>query len=186
MTKDDDAPRDSIARILSGLSREDYGPEHRNHTLAIYSTYLEMADRISQRRDKANSFFLAINTGIVAVLAKDLLGTGDNSRALGLLVPIAGGILCYLWFRIIRSYRDLNSAKFKVIHAIERQLPLRPYDSEWEALGRGKNSKLYLPFTHIELLIPWVFIGFHAVLLLGTLPSWAACAKAISCLIDRG
>ena len=34
-------------------------------------------------------------------------------------------LLCYLWYRIIRSYRDLNSAKFKVIHAIEHQLPLR-------------------------------------------------------------
>ena len=31
------------------------------------------------------------------------------------------------WARGIRSYREINSAKFKVIHAIERRLPLAPY-----------------------------------------------------------
>src|SRR5439155_23409496 len=109
------------------------------------------------------------------------LGIHEDGRALGVLVPMAGGVLCYLWFRIIRSYRDLNSAKFKVV-AIEQQLPLRPYDAEWEAVGRGTNPRLYLPFTHIEVLIPWVFMGFHAVLLISTLPWSAAAGKLIGWL----
>jgi hypothetical protein len=182
VNKDSSTPHDPVADTLLGLSPEEYGPEYRSHALQMYSTYLEMADRISQRREKANSFFLAVNTGIVAVLAKDVLGTEERATAVGVLVPIAGGVLCYLWSRIIRSYRDLNSAKFKVVHAIERQLPLRPYDSEWEAVGRGKNPKLYLPFTHVELLIPWVFMGFHALLLLFTTPWRATCVRLIGWL----
>lgn len=162
--------QDRLVASLRGISQEEYGHTYRDHALAIYKAYLEMADRISDRREKANAFFLAVNTGIVAILAKGLLGGATHADELEVLVPIAGGVLCYLWYRIIRSYRDLNSAKFKVVHAIERQLPLRPYDAEWEAVGRGRNPKLYLPFTHVEVFVPWVFMGFHALLLLSALP----------------
>lgn len=66
---------------------------------------------------------------------------------------------------IIRSYRDLNSAKFLVIHEMEKLRPLKPYDAEWESVGRGENSKLYLPFTHVEIVVPWIFIALHLVVL---------------------
>ena len=70
-------------------------------------------------------------------------------------------VLSFLWYRLIRSYKDMNSGKFKVIHEIEKQLPLKPYDAEWTALGRGKDPSLYLPFTNIELFVPWVFFAIH-------------------------
>ena len=40
---------------------------------------------------------------------------------------------------------------------MEQHLPLAPYDAEWEAVGRGEDSKLYKPFTHVEMVIPWYF-----------------------------
>jgi hypothetical protein len=46
---------------------------------------------------------------------------------------------------------------------MEQKLPFSPYDIEWDKAGRGKDPKLYLPFTHIEMLIPWVFLVIHAV-----------------------
>jgi hypothetical protein len=70
-----------------------------------------------------------------------------------------------MWYGLVRSYKDLNTAKFKVIHEMEAKLPVAPYDSEWEKVGKGKNSKLYLPFTHIEIYIPWVFFVIHAFVL---------------------
>lgn len=172
MTQESPAPRDPLVVTLAGLPESEYGAGYREHSLEIYKIYLEMADRISERREKANSFFLAVNTALTALLAKDALGTGAPA-ALGVLVPLAGGILCYLWHRIIRSYRDLNSAKFKVVHAMERQLPVRPYDAEWEAVGRGKDPKLYLPFTHVELFVPWIFMAFY-LLFAGAAIPWVS------------
>ena len=160
---------------LDGLPPDEYGPSYRDHALEIYKIYIEMADHISARREKTNSFFLAVNTALVAFLSKDTLGglsMGENT-SLNTLVPIAAIVLCYLWYRIIRSYRDLNSAKFRVVHAIERQLPLRPYDAEWETIQRGKNPGLYLPFTHVEQVVPWLFMGLHALLLVSAVP-WVA------------
>ena len=163
--------QDRLTAALRGVDSGEYGPSYRDHSLELYKIYVEMADRISARREKANSFFLAVNTALVALLAKGAFGgSAATPRALELLVPVAAGVLCYLWYRIIRSYRDLNSAKFKVIHAIEQQLPLCPYDAEWESVERGKNPKLYLPFTRVEVVVPWLFMVFHAILAASSVP----------------
>ncbi len=170
---------EKVAATLPGVDSAEYGPAYRDHSLEIYKVYVEMADRISQRREKANSFFLAVNAALVVFLAKDAFG-GEAAapRFLELLVPVAAGVLCYLWYRILRSYRDLNSAKFKVIHAIERQLPLRPYDAEWESVERGKNPKLYLQFTRVERVVPWLFMIFYAILAGSAVP-WTAIWTAL-------
>ena len=171
--------QDRLNAALQGVDSNEYGPSYRDHSLQIYKIYLEMADRISGRREKANTFFLAVNTALIALLAKGVFGgSAATPRAIELLVPVAAGVLCYLWYRIIRSYRDLNSAKFKVIHAMERQLPLCPYDAEWECVDRGKNPKLYLPFTHVEGVVPWLFMMFHALYAASTLP-WATIWTAL-------
>jgi hypothetical protein len=90
--------------------------------------------------------------------------TTDNSSFYW-LVSIAGIILCYTCYRLIKSYKYLNSGKFKVIHIIEKQLPLAPFDAEWEALEKGKNPKLYKPFTKVEVVVSWVFLILHSAVL---------------------
>jgi hypothetical protein len=85
-----------------------------------------------------------------------------------------------MWYRLVRAYKDLNSAKFKVVHEIEAQLPLAPYDAEWEAVGRGKAPKLYLPFTHVEIYTPLVFFAIHLVVLVRYIPFKALLSKVLS------
>ncbi len=151
---------------LVGVPREEYGSDYAPHLLEQYKLYVEMADKISERRQTANTFFLTINTALVAMLGivwprmEGLVGATWYT-----VVGVAGLILCYSWYRLLKSYKDLNSGKFRVVHAMERLLPTRPYDAEWESVGRGENPKLYLPFTHIETKIPWVFFGLYLVLI---------------------
>ena len=161
---------DKLAESLRGLDSAEYGPAYRDHALEIYKTYLELTDRISQRREKANSFFLAVNAALIALLANDAFGGSGPAGGLEILIPVTGVVLSYLWYRLIRSYRDLNSAKFKVVHEMERQLPLRPFDAEWESVGRGKDPKLYLPFTRVERAVPWLFLLLHAVITASLVP----------------
>lgn len=154
--------------------------KYQNHLFDQYKLYVEMADRISARRQTASSFFLSVNTAIVGVVGYLNFGaTTKPEDSFFWMVAIAGIALSYLWYRIIRSYRDLNSAKFKVVHEIEKKLPLSPYDAEWEAIGRGKRPDLYLPFTHIEIGIPWIFLFLHAFVLIRSLP-WAGLLHRIS------
>lgn len=147
--------------------------DYRAHYIEIYKLYVEMADRISSRRQSANSFFLSVNTAIIAVVSYIQLGLskGENGDFYW-LISLAGMALCYMWYRLIRSYKDLNSGKFKVVHSIEQNLPISPYDAEWESIGRGKNAKLYLPFTRVEMVVPWIFFVLHSVVFIRVIP-WA-------------
>jgi hypothetical protein len=79
-----------------------------------------------------------------------------------LVVSAAGVVLCYTWHRLVLSYDGLNRGKFKVVHAIESKLPASPYDAEWEVVGEGEDPRLYRPFTHVEIRIPWVFAVLYA------------------------
>lgn len=146
-------------------TQEEYGQEYKSHLLEQYKLFVEMADRISARRQSTNSFFLSINTAIIALVGYINFG-GQSGSSYYWLVSLAGMALCFMWYRLIRSYKDLNSAKFAVIHEMEAELPVSPYDSEWEKVQRGTNKKLYLPFTHIEVYIPWVFFVIHGFVLI--------------------
>ena len=150
---------------------EKYGDRYIEHLLDQYKLYVNATEKISDRRQKTNEFFLGLNTALVALLG--FVSTKTNETELfGILVlsSIAGVTVCYLWYRIIRSYKGLNDAKFKVVHAIESRLPLALYDTEWEMLGRGEDKNLYWPFSHIELKVPIIFMGIYVVLILSILP----------------
>lgn len=141
-----------------------------SHLLDQYKLYVEMADRISQRRATANTYFLSLNTAILAFVG--YLTAKDSNEHLWMLS--AGGVaLSLLWEALIISYRNLNTAKFKVIHMIESRLPISPYEAEWIAMEEGKNPKLYRPISHIERGVPWVFMILHAIVFCRTFP-WSS------------
>ena len=155
----DDKISDSL---FSKGCRDQYSSNdaYQNHLLEQYKIYLTSAENISNRRQSANAFFVTINSALVSLVGYINFG-GNHSSDLYWLISISGIAISYMWYRLVRSYKDLNSAKFKVVHDIEKQLPLSPYDAEWDAVGRGNDSKLYLPFTHIEIFVPWVFLILH-------------------------
>ena len=136
-----------------------------SHLLDQYKLYVEMADRISSRRATANSYFLSVNSAILAFVG--YLTSKDSTTDLWLLA-VAGITLSYLWHELILSYRNLNTAKWLVVHQIEKRLPISPYDAEWEAMGRGKNPKLYRPISHIESGVPFVFLALHIIVFVKT------------------
>lgn len=164
---------EDIQKMLFVAASGEYGDKYIEHLLEQYKIYIASAEKISDRRQKANEFFLGLNTALVALLGFVAIkvNQGETTSIL-ILSSIAGITMCYLWYRIILSYKGLNGGKFKVIHVIEARLPLALYDTEWEILGRGEDRKTYWPFTHIELLVPWIFISIYALLALSTLSWW--------------
>jgi hypothetical protein len=124
-----------------------------------YRLYLDLTDRLSQRRQTASSFFVSVTTAVVAILGY------DKSTRTQILVSVAGLILCVFWWRIIKSYRDLNRARFAVIYAMEKLLPLKPYTAEWDYVGRGRSEGFYKPVSRVEGYVPLLFFAlFLAVL----------------------
>lgn len=141
--------------------------KYQGHLIDQYKLYVEMADRVSARRQQANSYFLSINTAMLAFVG--YITSKDSSDYIW-MIGASGVALSVLWFYLITSYRDLNTAKWKVVHHIEKQLPITPYAAEWKAMGEGKDAALYRPLSHIERGVPWVFLLMHVYVFLRTFP----------------
>lgn len=150
---------------LFSKSEKDYGDKYKDHLFEQYKLYLESVERTSDRRQQANNYFLTINTALISLIGLSFeFKIFENDDWIKALLAIAGVIICIVFWFLIRSYKQLNAGKFKVIHEIEKFLPLSLYKYEWEILGRGEDKSKYYPFSHIELLIPWIFGLIYTVL----------------------
>lgn len=147
------------------FTSDQYGEKYKDHLIEMYKLYVEMADRVSQRRMDTNSFFLSANTLLVGFIT--LFYSFSNDKYLLCIAGTAVGIiLCGAWFYLLQTYRKLNSGKFKVIHQLEALLPISLYELEWNILGKGNKRKLYWPLSHIEVILPIIFATVYIVLLI--------------------
>ena len=119
-----------------------------------YRLYVESADKVSQLRANANSFYITVNTLLLAFLG---MKYHEIDECFLYVILFAGVLLSIVWFLNIRYYRALNTAKFKVIHILESKLPFQPYVSEWEFLKNGESKKCYVPISHVEKCVPIIF-----------------------------
>lgn len=152
--------------IIEGLwnpsvTPDKYGinKQYTEHVFEQYKIFVEMADRVSLRRNLANTFFLTLHTFLISA-AGFLYEKGPtvNNPWLNIFPLIAVLAICYVWYRLLLSYRQLSSAKYKVIGEFERMLPSSPYwSAEWKAMGEGKNPNLYRPLTDVERNVPIIF-----------------------------
>ena len=149
-------------------------PESITRILELYKIAVEMADRVSARRSTANTFFLTVETAFVAVLG---VATPSLQKApwwTALAVTLAGIILSASWWLQLRSYRDLNRAKFNVINAVEKGLPLKVFSDEWVILQEDRVKGWpgrYAELGTIERVIPTVFAFLYVLLFLGRIIS---------------
>jgi hypothetical protein len=143
---------------LFSKSQQDYGDRYKDHLFEQYKLYIGSMEKTSDRRQHANSYFITINTALIALIGLSLqVKTFENIGWIKSVIAFLGIIICIIFWYLIRSYKQLNTGKFAVIHKIEENLPLAIYKYEWQVLGEGKDESTYYPFSHVELWIPWVF-----------------------------
>lgn len=152
---------DQCKEQLFNTGPEAYGDSFQTDLLELYKHYVESAEKISERRVTTNNYLLTVNAALVAL--HGVVAAGKLSTAGAIFIPLAGILVSVNWFLIVNSYRNLNSAKFKVIHELEERLPVSIYSYEWHCADRGK-TKAYRPVSHLERWIPTMFTGLYAVL----------------------
>ncbi len=145
--------------------------------LEQYKAYVQSADNASARRVASGRYLLTINAALVA--AYGFQAALSERAMLAVFVALAGIMLSLLSYSIIKSFRDLNTVKFKIIHELEERLPAAPYTYEWQLLEEGRG-KAYWPTTHVERWMPFVFLALHvlalglsAVFAVWGAPDWA-------------
>lgn len=143
---------------LFSKKEQEYGAEYQNHLFEQYKLFIESIEKTSDRRQQANNYFITINTALISLIGLSFqINLFENSPWLKILFAILGIVICFVFYFLIKSYKQLNTGKFAVIHEIEKHLPLALYKYEWQILGEGKDKTKYYPFSHIELWIPRIF-----------------------------
>ena len=152
---------------LFNYTREEYGEDFGKHAIEQYKLFVELMDRVTQRRLNTNTFFLTANTALIAALSGLLTShiiNNQNFLLIDALTAFAGILLCVEWRGVINSYTQLNKGKFIIIHQMETKLPLSMFKAEWNALGNENNKEKYKPITKTEKFIPAVFIFLYLAL----------------------
>lgn len=151
------------------MDKSEYGEKFNEHLLEQYKLYVEMADKVSERRMQTNKFYISLLSALFALFSILASLGGLEQYLIFIIISPLGIVLCILWYINIRSYRQLNSGKFKVIHEMEQFLPFFCYDKEWKVLGKEKEKNQYLQFTKIERYIPIILAIPYIILFLYTL-----------------
>jgi hypothetical protein len=131
----------------------------REGVLEIYKLTVEMADRLSGRRAAANTFLLSVQAALIASLGSSSLADRP--------VAGAGMLLATAWWVLLRSYRDLNNAKFQVICEMEKELPVQAYSAEWATLKKDPVKgwrPRYAELGTVERVVPVVFLVLNALI----------------------
>ena len=150
------------------MNPSEYGVNYSDHLLEQYKLYVEMADRVSQRRDQSNRFYASLLAGMIALMV--VLTRFDISEDVWAIVFLVGGLfglfLSVVWFVNIKSYRVLNTAKFKIINELENKLPTQGYAKEWDLLRSPIDSPKYLQLTKVEQFVPVImFVLFGGLVI---------------------
>src|SRR4051812_21336358 len=86
------------APLLNKPSNE-MSADELNSVVDIYKILIDMADKVSQRRQNANSFYLSVNTAITGASA--YLSATTVGAANVLVISLAGILVCLSWKRSI-------------------------------------------------------------------------------------
>ena len=130
----------------------DHRPGDTDLALEQYKLAVEMADRLSGRRQAANAFFLSVVSALTVTNGIRIIYEWYWTC----VVSIVTMLVCFMWWRLLASYRAINDAKFKVIHKIELTLPF-PLFAEEEQLYKASRKTGYRPLSCIEQSVPAIF-----------------------------
>ena len=152
---------------LFNKNKDSYKGDYESHLFEQYKIYIQGIENISERRHSAINYFITINTALISALGLSFnIEFLSQLLAFKIVLSFVGLSVSIVFWYLINSYKQINTGKFKVLHEIESHLPLSLYEYEWEILGRGKNKKVYYPFSHIELLLPCLLGIAYFVLVL--------------------
>ena len=153
---------DTTDRPLFRYTNETYQGAFEADLLEQYKLYVQSAENVSARRLASSRYLLAVNAALVALYGFQAQSSGPVW--LTLLLPTLGILVSLLWHQVIRSHKDLNKIKFRIIHQLEEHLPVALYTREWALAEHGMGGS-YRSVTTFERWIPLVFLALHLVLL---------------------
>lgn len=144
------------SELLDQMFNDD--EESKPYLVEQYKLYVQTADNLTAARQQSNTFFLTINTALIGFVSASVEFSSIGMISQWIMFALCAGIiLCVAWYFLLQSYRNLNSAKFAVIQALEEKLAAQIYKYEWQ-IALSRPGRRYIRLTRVEQLIPILFV----------------------------
>lgn len=132
-----------------------------NIYLDQYKHYVNSAELVSERRLKANTLFISLQSILITLIGLFNVDRDVNLKSL-IVLSILGLLISFIWLIYINSFKQLNKLKFTVINEMEANMPFNSYNYEWY-LDKS-NAEKYIRLSKVEKLIPLFFIACYVIL----------------------
>ena len=139
--------------------------EDGSKLLRLYLYFAGQTESLINRRGANSRYFLTVNAALSSVTGL-MLELDPGGKFWLIILPIAGMIVCAVWWMLTRSYRILTKARFDVITEMETRLPAAPYTDEWQMIKKGPAYSEYKSIARQEAIIPIVFVGLYVIFLI--------------------
>lgn len=144
-----------------------YESEKLNLIMQQYKLYAEQKDNFIKRSFGVNRFYMVLVIILLLLinLTKNVLFV--YAVSLPFIFSIMGLGICVLWWMNMDSYNLLIKIKFsRVLEELEKQLPVKPYSMEHDAITEYRENKKAFLFSDMQKVFAIVmFISFFVCLI---------------------
>ena len=135
--------------------------------LEEYKIMLDTSERMMDRRQGTNSFYITLCTAMLTVIV-GFVATKANTFAWSAVTFVISGMMLFIcdnWKRTLEAYGLSNQAKYEVLNKIEEKLPASIFNSEWKY---GKSIK-YSSYSKRESKVPLIFSVLFILIMIAML-----------------
>ncbi|MEM7442745.1 MAG: hypothetical protein AAF414_05365 [Pseudomonadota bacterium] len=147
------------------MSVEKIPDDDGSKLLRLYLYYAGQTESLVNRRGANSRYFLTVNAGLSSLTGL-MLELEPGGKLWLAILPVAGIVVCAVWWLLTRSYRILTKARFDVITEIETRLPAAPYTDEWQMIKKGPAYSEYKSIARQEAIVPLIFVALYLIFLI--------------------
>jgi hypothetical protein len=142
--------------------------EQRENLLEYYKLLSQHTDQLATRRQNLNSFFLSINSMLMAgigVIGKDLAESHHHRAIIGaciflIILGLTGLIVGRSWGALIRIYGQMTTANANVTRQLEKHLLAAIFTAQQKLHGTDLGS-----MARVESRIAHAFVTIYSTLI---------------------
>ena len=134
-----------------------------------YTLYKQETENKENARDSANNTYLTANAALLALLGVSLEKDSIVSLEAGVIMLVIGIIglrFCKVWNNTLSYYKQINTAKQRLINYLEKQLPAQLNSVEYyDVMQSPLNKGRYRVYKDVQEGLPNIFKGTWTILL---------------------
>ena len=119
--------------------------------ISIYREYNQSMEKFKQNHFASNRYYITILAVILLIIISSNQVFGASSLLFSFIFSFFGLCISIMWLINQDNYSQLIKIKLaKVLEEMEKELPLKPYTIEHEAITEYKNRKRFYSYEQLQ------------------------------------